>query len=243
MPLALITGAAGGLGLEFVRQYSQAGYRVIAHCRNEPAATALKEVAAEYPAVCIVEAELQKPADVTKLAAAVGEQPLDLLINNAGTYGKTFTSIPAAMAAQSLGSLDFDNLQICLQVNFLAPLRLCEALLSNLLAGEGKTIANLSTTLGSNTLIPTTLGGGGLYAYRSSKAALNNATATLAHDLRDKGIKVLLLHPGIVRTRMGAPNADLAAADSVTALRGLIDSAGESMSGKFLAYTGEEVPW
>ena len=84
---------------------------------------------------------------------------------------------------------------------------------------------------------------GGHYVYRSSKAALNIVTRSLAVDLASRGVTAIVLHPGWVRTEMGGAAAPLTVEDSVTGLRGVLDSVGLEDSGRFFAHDGAEVPW
>ena len=83
----------------------------------------------------------------------------------------------------------------------------------------------------------------GNYAYRSSKAALNAAMKGLSHALAQRGIGVLLLHPGWVRTRMGGPDVPLTPAQSVHGMRILVENFRPEMSGHFFRHDGTEIPW
>lgn len=242
-PTALITGAGTGIGLALTRCHAEAGWTVLAHCRGPAPDSELADLAARHNRIEIITADLARVDDIAALAAQVRDRPLDRLINNAGTYGKEFESMKDSLRAQSLGTLDYENIELCLQVNCLAPLRLTEMLSSSLEATDAPRVANITSTMGSTALIPTTMGGGGLYAYRISKAALNNATATLANDLAARGIVVLLIHPGVVRTQMGAPNATLSAEDSARAIMQRIDESGPDSAGKFLSFNGDVLPW
>jgi NAD(P)-dependent dehydrogenase (short-subunit alcohol dehydrogenase family) len=80
-------------------------------------------------------------------------------------------------------------------------------------------------------------------AYRSSKAALNAAMHGLAHELELRGIGVLLLHPGWMRTRMGGSSASLSPEESVRGMLSLADRFEPGMSGTFLRYDGASIPW
>ncbi len=79
--------------------------------------------------------------------------------------------------------------------------------------------------------------------YRSSKAALNAATKSLAIDLAEEQIKVVALHPGWVLTDMGGPNALIDVAISVNGMRKVIEGLQTKQSGDFIAYDGTLVPW
>jgi NAD(P)-dependent dehydrogenase (short-subunit alcohol dehydrogenase family) len=66
---------------------------------------------------------------------------------------------------------------------------------------------------------------------------------SLALDLAPRGVTCLVINPGWVKTRMGGPQANITAEESVTAMRRLFDEAGPAQSGKFFNYDGSEYPW
>lgn len=232
----LITGANRGLGLEFASQYLADDWRVIATCRDPAEATALQDLQANYNGLQIEALDVADFAAIDALAAELGGRPIDVLINNAGLFGPKRQ--PDNDLRQSFGHIDYDICADVLRVNALAPLKLAEALLGNVAASEQKKIVTISSRLGSITETDT-----GLYAYRTSKAAVNMAMATLANDVRDMGVTVITFSPGWVKTDMGGPDANLEAAESIAALRGLIESCPPQRSGEFLDHTGEVIPW
>jgi NAD(P)-dependent dehydrogenase (short-subunit alcohol dehydrogenase family) len=226
MPTVLITGANRGLGLEFARQYAADGWRVHAGCRSPERAMDLEEIKGD---VAVHRLDVTDEASIAALARALGGAAIDVLVNNAGVYGRR----------QSLGHIDYGGWEGVLRTNVLAPVAVTEALLPALQRAERPRVALITSRMGSiadNT-------SGGTYAYRSSKAALNAAGRSLALDLRGRGIIVLLLHPGWVRTDMGGAGAPLAPRDSIAALRRIIDGAQMPDSGGFFSYDGSEVPW
>ncbi len=97
----------------------------------------------------------------------------------------------------------------------------------------------LSSRLGSIALNDS----GGLYTYRSSKAALNAAWRSLAVDWKPSGLVAALLSPGWVRTDMGGSHAELDPAESVAGMRRVIEGLGPDSSGRFFNWTGEEIAW
>jgi len=231
-----VTGANRGLGLEFVRQYLSDGWHVIATCRNPVGATVLHTLQKKYVELQVLPLDVGDFAAIDRLASDLNDQAIDVLINNAGLFG------PKRQAdgdlGQSLGHIDYEVWSELLRVNTQAPLKLAEALLSNVAAGTHKKIVTISSRIGSIDETDT-----GLYAYRSSKAAVNMAMATLANDVRDKGITVITFSPGWVKTDMGGPTASLDAADSIARLRELIARHTLADSGVFLDYSGEVIPW
>ena len=84
---------------------------------------------------------------------------------------------------------------------------------------------------------------GGHYLYRSSKAALNMVMKSLAVDIADKGLTVVVLHPGWVRTDMGGPSALIDPEQSVAGMRQVIDRLTPEDNGKFYNYDGGEFGW
>jgi NAD(P)-dependent dehydrogenase (short-subunit alcohol dehydrogenase family) len=218
MPNALVTGANRGIGLELCKQLKDKGYDVIAVCRSS---------SKELDALGVrVESGIDVTAGGEDLARRVAGVPLDLLIQNAGI-----------LRNESLEDLDVDSIRQQIEVNALAPLRVTQALLPNL--KRGAKLALITSRMGSIA----DNGSGGYYGYRMSKAALNIAGVSLARDLSPRGIAVVLLHPGFVRTGMtghqGAVEPDVAASD----LLKRIDELTPATSGRFFHASGEELPW
>jgi NAD(P)-dependent dehydrogenase (short-subunit alcohol dehydrogenase family) len=223
MSTALITGAAGGIGYELARQLAARGTMVIAVCRKP---------GAELPRLPVrVEADIDIATDAgcAALATRVSGVPLDLVVHNAGV-----------LFDESLDALDDDavaNIRRQFEVNALAPLRLTARLVPQLVRG-GKLVL-ITSRMGSmadNT-------SGGYYGYRMSKAAMNAAGRSLAHDLAPRGVAVVMLHPGFVQTPMTAGRGDV---DPATAARGLlarIDELTLASSGRFLHANGSPLPW
>jgi NAD(P)-dependent dehydrogenase (short-subunit alcohol dehydrogenase family) len=223
MKTALITGAAGGIGYELARQLAARGISVIAACRKPTAELAGLSVRVEAGI------DIATDAGCARLATRVAGVPLDLLIHNAGV-----------LSNESLDALDDDaiaGIRHQFEVNALAPLRLTALLAPQLV--DGAKLVLITSRMGSmedNT-------SGGYYGYRMSKAALNAAGRSLAHDLAPRGVAVALLHPGFVQTPMTGGRGDV---DAVTAARNLlarIDELTPATSGRFLHANGSPLPW
>ncbi len=157
---------------------------------------------------------------------------MDLLVNNAAVYFEHWGQDP-------VGSIDFDAWQETFRVNTLGPMRVTEAFLPHLSRGERPLEVAISSDMGSIAGINTPRN----YAYRSSKAALNASMHGLALELQPRGIGVLLLHPGWVRTRMGGFSAATTPEESVARMLALVDGFALPMSGAFLRHDGTPLPW
>jgi NAD(P)-dependent dehydrogenase (short-subunit alcohol dehydrogenase family) len=121
----------------------------------------------------------------------------------------------------------------------LEPMKMAEAFVKQVAASAQKKMVTLTSIMGSiaqNNL-------GGMYAYRSTKAAANAIVKTLALDLNRHGIVVVAMHPGWVRTDMGGPSAQLDVETSVAGMRRAIADLSRAQSGCFLSYEGKELPW
>lgn len=223
MPTVLVTGANRGIGLEFVRQYAADGWDVIACCRKPGEAKALKKLDG---AVEIEALDLGDDRAIAGLAKRLKGRPVDLLINNAGVYGPR-------------SGTDTDAWLEVLQVNAIAPLRLSQALAGNVAHSAQKRIISLSSGMGSIEDNDS----GDDYIYRSSKAALNMVMKGLSNELKDRGIIVVTLSPGWVKTDMGGKSAPLEAVDSVASMRKLIGRLKLADSGKFLSHNGRAIAW
>lgn len=227
MPTILVTGANRGIGFEFARQYAAEGWRVHAACRDPGAAAALKSVRGD---VALHRLDVTAPDHVRDFAQALAGAPIDLLVNNAGI---------AAHAKTSLGDMDYALWEETMRVNVMGPMRVAEALAANVAASQRRIMLFVSSRAGS---IADNLSGG-RYLYRSSKAALNMVVKSLAIDLIPKRIICAAVHPGWARTDMGTAAAPIAAADSVAALRALVERLEPHHNGRFLNYDGQELRW
>jgi NAD(P)-dependent dehydrogenase (short-subunit alcohol dehydrogenase family) len=180
-------------------------------------------------------------ADTEAGAAAVAqvvrnEGRLDILINNAGVFGD--------FADQSFGALRHDKFDMFMRTNARGALKMSEAFVEHLKAGRLKKIIAITSQAGSFGL-----NSGGLpgqYFYKASKAALNMFMRNLAADLKDHGIIVGILSPGMVLTRP-APERNfpglIEPPESIAGMIEVIDSLTLEQSGAFIRYTGEVQPW
>ena len=230
-PSVMITGANRGLGLEWARQYAEAGWRVFASCRRPEEADDLRALADGHPQVSVHRLDVTDSEQLRTLQLDLEEARIDVLLNNAGVYLDKFMG--------DVGGIDYEVWLRTFAVNTLGAVRVSEALVGQVARSEKKLVVAIGSHMGSIADIAEP----GNYAYRSSKAALNAAMKGLSHALAPRGIGVLLLHPGWVRTRMGGPGAMLTPAQSVRGMRALVDHFQPELSGRFFRYNGTEIPW
>lgn len=227
MPTILITGASGGLGLEFTRQYAADGWRVIACVRDPAKGTALKAFGAN---VEVRQLDVADFAAIDALAADLGGTAIDVLLLNAGLNPQL--DAPLAEAA------DYDAWSDVFKVNTMAPLRMAVAFRDHVATSERKIIAAISS--GGATVSQAK---GGNYLYRSSKAALNQCMKGLSKEYAARGLTIVMLAPGWVRTRMGGPNATFSPDESVTKVRQVIAGLSAKDNGRFINNDGKDYPW
>ena len=219
MPTTLVTGCNRGIGLQLVTQLQARGDNVIGICRTStPELNAL--------GIRIIDGiDVSDGPSVQSLKAALGDEPLDILINNAGI-----------LLRDRFGDIDYDAMLRQYAVNALGPLRVTEALADNL--HQGSKVAIVSSRVGSID----DNGSGGNWGYRASKTAVNMIGTNLMHELKPRGIAVALLHPGLVATDMTGQHG-ISAADSA---RGLIERINElnlENTGGFWHAEGYALPW
>lgn len=227
----VVTGANRGIGLEFVRQLLARGDTVTAAVRDAPGARALNELRTSAgERLRVMACDVANEASVAAFAKAYGNDPLDLLVNNAGVYGGD---------AQSIDEMDFANAMRTFEINALGPLRVTLALRGQLARGHAAKVVSVTSGMGSiedNT-------SGGFYAYRMSKAALNMTTRSLAVDLREDGIATAVISPGWVQTDMGGRGAPTPVDESVRGMLREIDALTIANTGSFLNWRGGGFPW
>lgn len=233
-PKVLITGANRGLGLGLVHAYLEDGWDVIAVCRNP--AEELERVASPHLSVQLC--DLTDDGDLARLAATLGEEPLDVLINNAGRMARS-GFVASEDSQQGFGHFDRKLWHDMFDINLFTPMQLAELLADNLERAERGRIVTISSMLGSMALNSS----GGIYAYRASKAGVNAIMKSMAIDLENRGIIAIAQHPGWVRTDMGGAGADIDIETSVNGMKGVIDRLTPADSGKLISYDGSVMPW
>ena len=228
MTTVLITGANRGIGLEFARQYAAEGAAVIACCRAPEKAEALNALA-KSAGLEVMALDVTSPKSVAALKASLAGRPIDIVINNAGVGGPR---------SEPKGSIDFDAWVETLKTNSVAPMLVSVALHENLKSGKLKKLITITSMMGS-----IANHGGGAYAYRASKAAVNSVMHGLSREWAKDGIAVGIYHPGWVKTDMGGSGAPVTPEDSVKGLRAQIARLSATNSGAYLDYTGKEIAW
>ncbi|MDH5354610.1 MAG: SDR family oxidoreductase [Gammaproteobacteria bacterium] len=229
-PTILITGANRGIGLTLTGQFAEDGWQVLACCRNPDQAGQLQALTERNPSIEVHALDVTNYKQMGRLAHQLADRPIDILLSNAGIYGSK---------GVSFGEVDAQEWRQVLEVNTIAPLMLVQAFVEQVTASQKKIVAVISSKVGSIA----DNSSGGSYVYRSSKTAVNQVVKSLSIDLADRGISVLSLHPGWVKTDMGGPNAEISTRQSVSGLKKILQSAGSAQSGQFIEFNGDPIPW
>ena len=234
----LITGANRGIGFEFAKQYAEKGWQVIAAVRNPDGAHDLHALAGEYPEVAIEQLDVSDPDSVDRLAEKLSGQAIDLIINNAGIFGE--------FGDQMFGGLKFGLFDTFMRTNALGPLKMSEAFLPHVKASRQKKIVSITSQAGSFALDSGDLPG--MYYYKSSKAAQNMIMRNIAKDVKEDGVTVGILSPGMVNTAGELPPERrfpgiIEPPESIAGMIEVIDDLSLEDSGSFIRYNGEPQPW
>jgi NAD(P)-dependent dehydrogenase (short-subunit alcohol dehydrogenase family) len=250
----LITGSNRGIGLEFVRQYAERGWQVIATCRSPERAAELQALVEEYPGIAVEALDVTRQDTIELLQQKYADQPFDLLINNAALLGPR--------DEQAFNNQDYELAARQYAVNALGPMRVSSAFIDNVrAAGPGK-IITLGSAAGSNGYLKPPAD---FYSYRASKAALHFLVHNMSLELASEGIVMGLINPGLVDTRGLAdigpddPVPDDFAQivkliragvieltpppEAVAAMITLIAELTPEQSGQFLNFDGQVLPW
>ena len=211
----VITGANRGIGHALMSQYQSRGDQVTGTSRTGDGYFNL-DVTDTY--------------GQNAFAAHLSEQPIDLLICNAGVYLDKGQSLEGGFAAQ----LWADTFAANVTGVFLT----VQAMLPNLRLAKNAKIAIISSQMASHTRAP-----GGSYIYRASKAAALNLGRNLSSDLASEGIAVGIYHPGWVSTDMGGATAPTTVEDSATGLIARFDELDMASTGCFRTYDGLDHPY
>jgi NAD(P)-dependent dehydrogenase (short-subunit alcohol dehydrogenase family) len=230
----LITGANRGIGLALTAELLKAGHRVLAGVRNPETAADLDALRNEHKDLLErIEIDVNSDDSVHAAAgraAALGV-PLDILVNNAAVFPEE--------GDESIFAMKLDHFREAFETNVLGVIRVTRSCFPLLVKGGNPRIVNISSGAGS----VTGKNDFGYYAYAASKAALNMVTRAMAAEFRPRGICVVAMTPGWVRTEMGGPNAPLRPDQSARAIAKTITSLTMDKSSLFLERTGAEVKY
>ncbi|QUJ70439.1 SDR family oxidoreductase (plasmid) [Photobacterium sp. GJ3] len=229
MSTVLITGSNRGLGLEFVRQYLDKGWKVLAACRDPQQASELIELS-NAGHVELLKLDVTSEKDINALDKTLDGRAIDHLILNAGVLGDD---------CAKLGEMTQSKWLEVLNINTVAPALLIQALRENVAASEHKTIVGISTrvaSIGDN-------GSGNMYSYRTSKAALNQILVSAAKNLAEQGVKTVAVHPGWLQTDMGGKDATFTPQESVAGIINVAESMTLETSGSFRVFDGSSIEW
>ena len=190
--LALITGASSGIGREFARIHARRGGDMIIVARREDELQALKAEleGADGVSVRVMTADLSDGDAVTRLCETVKDEPIEVLINNAG-FGGQGAHVGRDLAREAA----------MIDVNVKALMALCHTVGGAMARRGSGRILNVGSTAG---MMP-----GPMQAvYFATKAFVRSYSLALAEELRDRGVTVTVLAPGYVETEF-ADTADL----------------------------------
>ena len=235
MPTILITGANKGLGLGFAQRYAADGWRVLAACRTPEAATDLTPLA-QTQDVQIHALDVTDHGSIDALATTIAE-PIDILLNNAAVQGAH---------PQKFGHTDYAAWELAFHTNVMGVMKMCEAFAGHVERGDKKLIVNVSSrtsSLAGKTKADPDNYKGELHQYRSTKSALNMVSRCMAWELQPRGIAVVMLGPGWVRTDLGGPKARLSVDEAIAACVPTINALTLADTGQFRGHDGSTVPW
>ncbi len=235
-PTVFITGSNRNIGLEFVKQFSENNWNVIATARNPETAKELQTIAAEQDNVVIEQLDVTDHEQIESLAEKYTDQPIDILLSNAALTPRYKS------AFKKIKGVDFDIARSSFEINVLGPLKLIQSFMPNVEKSQGKKIIALSSKVGSFSERPKIPF---MYSYSISKAALNSLLYSLSFESKRKNIVVVAISPGMVNTTPGMklPGA-IEIEESVTKMMQVIDDLTMADNGHFIDYEdGRQLAW
>ena len=225
MTSIFITGIGRGIGAELVRQALQKGWQVAGSVRTDEDA---RRLSAQYPDLTVLKFDVSDFAAIDQAAASF-DQPIDILINNAGVIGPE---------RQSTSDMDFDGFAHTLAVNTLAPLKIAQALMPNLRRGNNARLVTISSGMGLMQHAKSDR-----IAYRASKSAANKIVQAQATDLKNDNICVIAMHPGWVQSDMGGRAADVSLEASAAGILKVVGELTMADTCQFIDWQGERQKW
>ena len=227
----LITGADRGIGLALVRHYAEKGQSVVATSRRAEPSDELSDLTKNYAGrIRLMSLDVADEESISQFGDEIRNREITFatVISNAGVS-----------VAEDFGLWTAEGFTTNFLVNAVGPALLVQAIESSL--ESGAKVVCISSGMGSieRNINPEN----GLDAYAASKCGLNILSRRLAEKLRPRGIIVMSLDPGWVRTDMGGPDAPTEIDDAVGKITLTIEKAGMGDAGSFLSNNGSRIPW
>lgn len=241
--IALITGANKGIGFETARQLGKEGVTIIAGARNpEKGRAAVEQLRKEGIDATFLQLDVDNNADIKNAFDFINNNygKLDILVNNAGIMVEN-----GGFGTNNTATISDKELRETLDTNFFNVVKLTNTLLPLIRKSEAGRIVNLSSILGSLNLhsdASSPIYSSKLFAYNTSKTALNSYTIHLAAALTGTNVKVNSVHPGWVKTDMGTDAAPMEIIDGAKTSVALSLLEQDGPTGKYM-HLGEELPW
>jgi NAD(P)-dependent dehydrogenase (short-subunit alcohol dehydrogenase family) len=220
MGTVLVIGASRGIGLEFVRQYSQAGERVLATARDDAGLRRLRDLGATA-----FKLDVSDPASASGLAWQLDGEQIDIALYVAGVYSQAGASTPPTQ-------VEFDKLMHTNVLGAMQAIPQVAPLVAQARAGRGGKFVFITSGMSQIGTVASSFG----WTYRVSKAALNMAVVAAQCDYPK--VIMVAMSPGWVRTDMGGAGAPLSAEQSVATMRRTIDGLTVKHRGAFLQHDG-----
>jgi NAD(P)-dependent dehydrogenase (short-subunit alcohol dehydrogenase family) len=246
--IALVTGGNRGLGLQTARELVTQDIHVILGCRDykkgETVAQEFRDQGYQVEAFELdVANQRTHEAAYNFLEKEYGR--LDILVNNAAIWKESTTSSSPLPDTNRTSTLSSEILRKTFDTNFFGTVALTQKLVPLVRKSAAGRIVNVSSIMGSLTLHSdprSPIYPYKVFAYDTSKTALNSFTIHLAHELRDTPIKVNSAHPGWVRTEMGGEGADLDISEGGKTSAWLATLPEDGPTGGYF-HMGEALPW
>ncbi|WP_239616163.1 SDR family oxidoreductase [Cohnella mopanensis] len=209
----LITGAGRGLGFQLTKLAVGRGHQVVAGIREiSDASEGLLALAVQFPELVRIEKmNVTREEEVEALADKLASESVELdgIINNAGVlFGRE----------HKIDTLPMHLVRLTFEVNLFGPMYVMKAMSPLLKDHSNSTVINVSSEAGSMALAY-----GGDYPYAISKTALNMFSKQSNCELNPRGIRVLAVHPGWMRTDMGGGKAPLDASESANGILDILE--------------------
>ena len=232
----LITGSNRNIGLEFVKQFSNKGWKVIATTRSLDSADELIKFSKQNQNIVVEQLDITNDDHLNNLKKKYKDDVIDILLNNAAYTPRYLSSF------RGIVGVDHEATRKSFEVNSIGTMKVIQTFIDNVERSKKGKIVNLSTKAASfkeRPEIPM------MYSYAMSKAALNSMIKTLSFETVEKNIIVIAISPGTVNTTlgmglMGAIDID----ESVSKMMAVIENLTIDQNGLFLDYEdGRVIGW